>query len=248
MPCVNMATRCSKTACRHGTVFLRRWLAFALLVSSPTLQHVAFCGMLTRPVLRRSRSSAPSRLSRHAETIESGRTALEVLGLPASATQTEIRTRYRTLAAVEHPDKNPDDPQAPTKFAKIVAAYQYLTELEKQPRVQFPSAADVEDVKVPIWWQTFQRGSRTVNIAATGLIILALLSIPLGFWAREEMVAKCTTAAYDKQWCDQLAQFRCAGEVFLGERAACLVDAQKFMAGSIAGSSEDYIADGALLD
>eukprot|EP00929_Paragymnodinium_shiwhaense_P011714 TRINITY_DN1178_c1_g1_i1.p1 TRINITY_DN1178_c1_g1~~TRINITY_DN1178_c1_g1_i1.p1 ORF type:complete len:283 (-),score=19.98 TRINITY_DN1178_c1_g1_i1:255-1040(-) len=249
-----MAVCSSKPGCRHGRVTPLRWLASLLILSScsSTLHHVAFCGMRAKPLLRRSTPCGASPTARHAGRLAFAKSksaeALEVLGLPEGATQAEVKTRYRTLVAAEHPDKNPDDPQAPKKFSKIVAAYQQLTEPQEQPLDQFP---DVEvvivDDEVPTWWRPLQKASGTLAGAAVVLIVLGFLTVPLGFWAKEEITAKCTTAALDKQWCDQLVQFRCAGQVFLGERDACLVDAQRFMDGSIAGSREYSDDDGALL-
>ena len=39
-----------------------------------------------------------------------------VLGVPASATQEEIKKQYRKLAAKHHPDKNASDPKAAERF------------------------------------------------------------------------------------------------------------------------------------
>ena len=49
-----------------------------------------------------------------------------VLGVPASATQDEIKKLYRKLAAKHHPDKNPNDPKAADTFKAISEAYQTL--------------------------------------------------------------------------------------------------------------------------
>ena len=46
-----------------------------------------------------------------------------VLGVPASATQDEIKKQYRKLAAKHHPDKNPNDPKAAERFKEISEAY-----------------------------------------------------------------------------------------------------------------------------
>src|SRR5262245_64745370 len=55
-----------------------------------------------------------------------------VLGVPASATQDEIKKTYRKLAAKHHPDKNPNDPKAAEKFKEISEAYQVLGDAEKR--------------------------------------------------------------------------------------------------------------------
>src|SRR6185312_15764261 len=55
-----------------------------------------------------------------------------VLGVPASATQDEIKKKYRKLAAKHHPDKNPNDPKAAETFKGISEAYQTLGDAAKR--------------------------------------------------------------------------------------------------------------------
>src|SRR3982751_2697628 len=55
-----------------------------------------------------------------------------VMGVPASATQEEIKKQYRKLAAKHHPDKNQNDPKAAERFKEISEAYQVLGDAEKR--------------------------------------------------------------------------------------------------------------------
>src|SRR5690349_5925493 len=55
-----------------------------------------------------------------------------VLGVPASASQDEIKKQYRKLAAKHHPDKNPNDPKAADTFKAISEAYQTLGDPERR--------------------------------------------------------------------------------------------------------------------
>src|SRR3954470_11343909 len=57
-----------------------------------------------------------------------------ILGVPASATQDEIKKQYRKLAAKHHPDKNPNDPRAADTFKAISEAYQTLGDAEKRAK------------------------------------------------------------------------------------------------------------------
>src|SRR3954463_11906102 len=56
----------------------------------------------------------------------------QVIGVPASATQDEIKKAYRKLAAKHHPDKNPNDPKAAERFKEISEAYQVLGDADKR--------------------------------------------------------------------------------------------------------------------
>ena len=55
-----------------------------------------------------------------------------VLGVPASASQDEIKKQYRKLAAKHHPDKNQNDPKAAERFKEISEAYHVVGDAEKR--------------------------------------------------------------------------------------------------------------------
>jgi molecular chaperone DnaJ len=55
-----------------------------------------------------------------------------VLGVPASASQDEVKKQYRKLASKHHPDKNRSDPRAAERFKEISEAYQVLGDADKR--------------------------------------------------------------------------------------------------------------------
>ena len=55
----------------------------------------------------------------------------KVLGVPRSASQDDIRTKFRRLALEYHPDRN-KDPTAQEKFKEINSAYQVLSDPQKR--------------------------------------------------------------------------------------------------------------------
>lgn len=58
----------------------------------------------------------------------------EVLGVSKSASVSEIKKAYRKLALKHHPDKNPNDKEAETKFKESAEAYEVLSNSEKRAR------------------------------------------------------------------------------------------------------------------
>lgn len=59
----------------------------------------------------------------------------EVLGVPRTATPDQIKSAYRKLAKKFHPDRNPGDKSAESKFKEVQAAYEVLS--DPQQRQQY---------------------------------------------------------------------------------------------------------------
>ena len=56
----------------------------------------------------------------------------KVLGVSEKASQDEIKKAYRAMSLKFHPDKNPGNPDASSKFQKISEAYETLGDAEKR--------------------------------------------------------------------------------------------------------------------
>ncbi|HEY2406522.1 MAG TPA: molecular chaperone DnaJ [Polyangiaceae bacterium] len=56
----------------------------------------------------------------------------EVLGVERNASDADIKSAFRRLAALHHPDKNPGDPHASTRFKEANLAHQILSDADKR--------------------------------------------------------------------------------------------------------------------
>jgi curved DNA-binding protein CbpA len=70
-----------------------------------------------------STRNAPER-RRKLKTLEAR--AMETLGLPETATGREIKTRYKALVKMHHPDANGGDRGSEDRFREVVQAYRLL--------------------------------------------------------------------------------------------------------------------------
>ena len=52
----------------------------------------------------------------------------EVLGINRDASESDLKKVYRRLAMKFHPDKNPDDPEAESRFTEVKEAYEILSD------------------------------------------------------------------------------------------------------------------------
>src|SRR4051812_16692573 len=64
--------------------------------------------------------------------METNKDFYELLGLSTKASQDDIQKAHRELARQEHPDTNPQDPQAEERFKQIQQAYEVLSNPEKR--------------------------------------------------------------------------------------------------------------------
>src|SRR5271169_6658457 len=59
----------------------------------------------------------------------------DILGVKRTASEDEVKKAYRKLARQYHPDRNPGDKQAETRFKEVQEAYDVLS--DKAKRDQF---------------------------------------------------------------------------------------------------------------
>jgi curved DNA-binding protein len=79
----------------------------------------------------------------------------EVLGVPKSATQAEIKKAFRRLAKQHHPDSNPGDGEAERRFKDVNEAHAVLSDPEKRKRYDELGAN----------WQAYQQAGFDPNQA-----------------------------------------------------------------------------------
>src|ERR1700726_5149074 len=80
----------------------------------------------------------------------------EVLGLPRTATEEEIRKEYRKLARKHHPDVNPGDKAAEEKFKNLSEANEVLSDPKK--RKIYDQLGFYSDNIVPATADAYARG------------------------------------------------------------------------------------------
>src|SRR5436190_1928520 len=76
----------------------------------------------------------------------------EVLGVPRTATDQDLKKAYRRLAHQYHPDKNQSDPEAEEKFKEAAEAYGVLTDANQRQRYDHFGHAGVSSSAAGAAW------------------------------------------------------------------------------------------------
>jgi molecular chaperone DnaJ len=90
-----------------------------------------------------------------------------VLGLTHGASEAEIKRAYRRLARRFHPDINPGDRLAETRFRQILDAYETLIDPQRRSRYDAGNASETPDDRRKSGFEGFDFSARGVDHSAT---------------------------------------------------------------------------------
>ena len=82
-------------------------------------------------------------------TMAEKRDYYEVLGVPRDAGEAQLSEAYRKLALQYHPDRNPDDEEAITKFKEAAEAFEVLSHPQKRAKYDRYGLAGLEGGGAP---------------------------------------------------------------------------------------------------
>jgi molecular chaperone DnaJ len=90
-----------------------------------------------------------------------------VLGLPHGATEADIKRAYRRLARRYHPDINPGDRLAETRFRQILDAYETLMDPQRRSRYDAGQGVEADDERRKSGFEGFDFSSRGADYSAS---------------------------------------------------------------------------------
>lgn len=106
----------------------------------------------------------------------------DILEVTPSATPPEIKKAYRKLSLIYHPDKNPDDPLAASRFIQITKAYNALTdETAKKNYEKYGNPDGPQTTKVGIGLPRFLLEKDNHLIILSLFFFLLLFVVPMAF-------------------------------------------------------------------
>jgi len=106
----------------------------------------------------------------------------DLLEVTAGASQPEIKKAYRKLSLIYHPDKNPDDPLAASRFIQITKAYQALTDdVARRNYEKYGNPDGPQTTKVGIGLPRFLLEKDNHLIILCSFFFLLLFVVPMTF-------------------------------------------------------------------
>ncbi|KAF4115673.1 dnaJ heat shock protein family (Hsp40) member A3a [Onychostoma macrolepis] len=87
----------------------------------------------------------------------------QILGVPRTAAQNEIKKAYYQMAKKYHPDTNKDDPQAKEKFAQLAEAYEVLSDEGKRKQYDMYGSAGFDAGQAGAGHQQYWSGGSSIN-------------------------------------------------------------------------------------
>mmetsp|Transcript_69238 Transcript_69238/g.200581 ORF Transcript_69238/g.200581 Transcript_69238/m.200581 type:complete len:668 (+) Transcript_69238:123-2126(+) len=116
-----------------------------------------------------------------------------LLEVTSSASAAEIKKAYRKLSLVYHPDKNPDDPLAASRFIQITKAYAALTdETAKMNYEKYGNPDGPQTSKVGIGFPRFllEKKNHLLILSAFFLVLLVIVpALAICYWNRTKKYA-----------------------------------------------------------
>ena len=111
------------------------------------------------------------------------KTPYDVLGVPESASDDDVKKAYRRLARQHHPDRNPDDKASEDRFKEVQDAYETLSDPEKRKAYDYRRRAPGGMGGMGAYEDGFTRSGTRYRANADGTFIR---SDPFGAPAEEE--------------------------------------------------------------
>mmetsp|Transcript_23756 Transcript_23756/g.68387 ORF Transcript_23756/g.68387 Transcript_23756/m.68387 type:complete len:658 (+) Transcript_23756:104-2077(+) len=106
----------------------------------------------------------------------------EILEVSTSASAGDIKKAYRKLSLVYHPDKNPDDPLAASRFIQITKAYAALTdESAKRNYEKYGNPDGPQTTKVGIGLPRFLLEKNNQLLILCAFFFMLIFAVPMTF-------------------------------------------------------------------